>query len=213
MTNPYKPTNHHRRKSEIERRRFLAAGGRALLAGAATAGLVRIGRADDPSLFATQRDYQQGQEFMALAIRLSRKAIALGEGGPFGAVIVKDGQVVGQGWNQIVSNDDPTAHGEVMAIRNACRFLGTYQLTGCEIYSSAEPCPMCLGAIYWSRLERVFYGNSIQDATKVGFDDEFIYEQLAKPIDQRAIPEHQMMRDQAYTVFKAYANDPRRLRY
>jgi guanine deaminase len=127
-------------------------------------------------------------EFMEEAVRLSRKHMDLGQGGPFGCVVVKEGQIVGRGWNNVLASNDPTAHAEVTAIRDACRNLGTYQLTGCDLYTSCEPCPMCMGAIYWARPDRVFYANTRHDAADTGFDDSFIYDELKKSLPERNIP-------------------------
>lgn len=126
-------------------------------------------------------------QYMREAIRLARDSVEKGEGGPFGAVVVKDGRIVGQGRNQVTSRNDPTAHAEVLAIRAACRALGSFQLSGCDVYCSSEPCPMCMAAIYWARPDRVFYANDKHAAALVGFDDEFIYEELARPIESRKL--------------------------
>ena len=125
--------------------------------------------------------------FMQQAIELSFQGQRTGTGGPFGAVVVKDGVIVGQGSNRVTSTNDPTAHAEVVAIRDACQNLNTHQLTGCELYTSCEPCPMCLGAIYWARPDRVYYANTRHDAAHVGFDDAFIYDEVPLPPDQRQI--------------------------
>lgn len=142
--------------------------------------------------------------FMARAIALSLANVDAG-GGPFAAVVVKDGAIVGEGTNLVTVNNDPTAHAEVVAIRAACALLGTFQLTGCEVYTSCEPCPMCLGAIYWARPERVYYGNTAADAAAVGFDDAHVYIQLALPHEKRSIPMLQLMRDEAQQAFRAWS--------
>lgn len=126
-------------------------------------------------------------QFMQQAVELSFHGQRTGAGGPFGAVVVKDGVIVGQGSNRVTSTNDPTAHAEVVAIRDACQNLNTHQLTGCELYTSCEPCPMCLGAIYWARPDRVYYANTRHDAAHVGFDDAFIYDEVPLPPDQRKI--------------------------
>lgn len=141
---------------------------------------------------------------MREAIRLGLDGMRAGMGGPFGCVIVKEGQILARGFNQVLKQKDPTAHAEMVAIRIACRALDSYQLTGCDLYTSCEPCPMCFGAIYWSRPARVLYANTRDDAAAIDFDDEFIYEQLAKPIDQRSIPMTQMLRDEAQPAFKEW---------
>lgn len=144
-------------------------------------------------------------EFMQEAIRLASENID-NQGGPFGAVIVRQGKIVGRGCNRVTANNDPTAHAEVMAIRDAAQQLGTFDLSDCEIYTSCEPCPMCLGAIYWARLQYIYYGNTQADADAIGFGDQFIYRQLALPIGQRAIGEQQCMRAEALRTFDKWRN-------
>ncbi len=128
------------------------------------------------------------KQFLERAIELSRQGIIDGHGGPFGCVIVKGDEIVGEGCNQVTSSNDPTAHAEVVAIRDACRRLNTYQLTGCDVYASCEPCPMCLGAIYWARPARVIYANTKEDAAAINFDDDFIYKEITTPMADRKIP-------------------------
>lgn len=147
---------------------------------------------------------QPEAQHMKRAIELSRINMQSGQGGPFGAVIVKNGKIVGEGWNKVTSTNDPTAHAEVEAIRDACKNLGTFELKDCEIYTSCEPCPMCLGAIYWARLEKIYYGNTRDDAAAIQFDDEFLYREIVKPMDQRTIPIKPLLRDEALTVFKEW---------
>ena len=144
------------------------------------------------------------EKFMKMAIALSRFGLEQGKGGPFGCVIVKDGKVIGQGYNSVLDTNDPTAHAEVVAIRDACKNLGSFQLTGSDMYTSCEPCPMCLGAIYWARPSRVFYANTKKDAAAVGFDDQFIYEELELPLDERKIPFSQILKEEANQVFKKW---------
>ena len=141
---------------------------------------------------------------MKRAVALSRRGMELGHGGPFGAVVVREGEVVGEGWNEVLRSNDPTAHAEVVAIRNACTKLTTYDLSGCEIYSSCEPCPMCLGAIYWARIGRIYFSASRSDAGGIEFRDEFIYEELAKPINERTVPMELVPCDEALDVFDAW---------
>lgn len=143
-------------------------------------------------------------EFMWEAIRLSQKNIRDGKGGPFACVIVKDGKIVARGTNLVTSTNDPTAHAEVVAIREACKTLGTFQLNGCEVYTTCEPCPMCLGAIYWARPDRIFFANSREDAAKIGFDDLFLYEELPRKISERKIPTQQLMREEALAAFREW---------
>ncbi|MFD2037252.1 nucleoside deaminase [Belliella marina] len=142
--------------------------------------------------------------FMMMAIELSKNGMDSGKGGPFGCIIVKDGKVVGRGSNSVSSTKDPTAHAEVVAIRDACKNLDNFQLDGCEIYTSCEPCPMCLGAIYWARPKAVFYANTKQDAANAGFDDQFIYDELDKPIGERKITFHQLLGNEAKVVFQEW---------
>lgn len=151
--------------------------------------------------------------FMQAAIALSLHSIQSGKGGPFGAVVVKDGEIIAQGHNQVTSTNDPTAHAEVVAIREACKVLSTWQLTGCEIYTSCEPCPMCLGAIYWARPDKVYYANTKVDAAEIGFDDQFIYKELELELHNRNLPLIQLMREEALTVFKTWAEKTDKVEY
>ena len=151
--------------------------------------------------------------FMARAIQLSLDNIASGQGGPFGAVIVKNGSVVAEGTNRVTSSNDPTAHAEVVAIRTACAKLGSFNLQDCDIYTSCEPCPMCLGAIYWAHLGRIYFGNAAADASAIGFDDSFIYHQFAQAIPERSIPMIPMMREQALAAFRAWKETPNKILY
>ena len=151
--------------------------------------------------------------FMARAIQLSLDNVLSGKGGPFGAVIVKNGEIVAEGVNRVTAIKDPTAHAEVVAIREACAKLRAFELTDCEIYTSCEPCPMCLGAIYWARLARVYFGNLASDASKIGFDDSFIYREIAQTLRQRSIPMVPMMREQALSAFRAWQEKPNKIPY
>jgi guanine deaminase len=139
--------------------------------------------------------------FMRAAIRISLSKMCANHGGPFGAVVVRNGQIVGRGWNQVTSMNDPTAHAEMVAIRTACRRLKRFQLDGCELYTSCEPCPMCLAAIYWARLDRVYYANTRRDAARIDFDDALIYREIKLPSTRRKIPMKQMLRDEAHHAF------------
>lgn len=143
---------------------------------------------------------------MREAIALSTHNVKTGNGGPFAAVIVKDGRIIARGTNHVTTENDPTAHAEIVAIREACRTLGSFQLTGCDVYTTCEPCPMCLGAIYWARPDRIFYANTRSDAKAIGFDDDFIYEEISRPLEARAIPMSQMMNDEALEAFNAWKN-------
>lgn len=144
---------------------------------------------------------EQDEKFMRRAIELARKGMDANMGGPFGCVIVKDGAIVGEGNNQVTSTNDPTAHAEVVAIRNACSSLGAFQLDGCTIYTSCEPCPMCLGAIYWARPAAIYIGANKQDAARAGFDDKFIYDEIERPEADRKLPMQRLMSDEAVEVF------------
>jgi guanine deaminase len=141
------------------------------------------------------------EEFMREAIRLSELNVATGKGGPFGAIVVKDGRIIARGTNQVTATHDPTAHAEIIAIRNACRELESFQLEGCELYTSCEPCPMCLGAIYWARPDKIYFANTQSDAAAIGFDDGFIYQELALPHADRKLPQEQLLADEAREAF------------
>ena len=143
---------------------------------------------------------------MREAIRISLTKMRGDQGGPFGAVVVRKGKIIGRGWNRVTSTNDPTAHAEVVAIRDACRRLKTFQLDDCELYTSCEPCPMCLSAIYWSRLKSVYYGNTRKDAARIAFDDDFIYREVALPISSRKIPMKQLLREEALAAFAEWKN-------
>lgn len=141
---------------------------------------------------------------MQEAIALSIEKMQAGFGGPFGAVVVKNGQIIARGFNNVTSSNDPTAHAEVDAIRKACKALGTFQLDDCELYTSCEPCPMCLGAIYWARPKVVYYGNTKAEAAQIGFDDQFIYDEIEKPLAERSIPMIRFMAEEALEGFKKW---------
>lgn len=155
----------------------------------------------------------QKEDFMREAIRLSLENMRSGKGGPFGAVIVKDGQIIARGFNQVTSSNDPTAHAEVVAIREACKVLGSFQLDGCEIYTSCEPCPMCLGAIYWARPEKMYYANTKVDAANIGFDDQFIYEEIELPLANRKLKCEHLLNDEALVAFKEWAEKQDKIEY
>jgi tRNA(Arg) A34 adenosine deaminase TadA len=150
--------------------------------------------------------------FMVRAIQLSLDNVASG-GGPFGAVIVRNGSIVAEGVNRVTATNDPTAHGEVVAIRQACAELRTFTLKDCEIYTSCEPCPMCLGAIYWARLTHIYFGNSAADASAIGFDDSVIYREFAQPFAERSIPMTRMMQDRALAAFDTWKEKPNKILY
>lgn len=150
---------------------------------------------------------------MQRAIELALENVRSGKGGPFGCVVVKDGRILAEAANSVTATNDPTAHAEVVAIRKACAALGSFQLTGCEIYTSCLPCPMCLGAIYWARPTRVFYGCSDRDAADAGFDDSFIYRELELPFHDRRIPMRQLMREESLKAFEVWKNTPGRIEY
>jgi len=150
---------------------------------------------------------------MRQAIALATENVTSGRGGPFGAVVVREGKVIATGVNQVTATNDPTAHAEVVAIRAACKALGTFQLRGCTVYTSCEPCPMCLAALYWSRCEAVYYGNSAIDAASIGFDDSFLYQQVALPVAERSLSMKRFLPEEAMASFEAWAKQPNRVEY
>lgn len=152
-------------------------------------------------------------KFMRKAIRLSIANVEKLKGGPFGTVIVKNGKVIARGTNNVTAANDPTAHAEIVAIRKACKILKTHQLTGCEIYTSCEPCPMCLAAIYWARPDKIYYANSKEDAATINFDDKLIYDEIAKPVSERKIFTQQLLRDEAQAAFKKWSESPNKIEY
>jgi guanine deaminase len=154
-----------------------------------------------------------GNAFMARAIELSIENVLSGRGGPFGAVVVRENCILAEAVNQVTARNDPTAHAEVLAIRQACEKILLFELKGCELYTSCEPCPMCLGAIYWARLYCVYFANLAADASKIGFDDSIIYREIAQPHSQRSIPMIQMMRAEALAAFRAWQDKPDKIRY
>jgi guanine deaminase len=149
---------------------------------------------------------------MRQAIALATSNVASG-GGPFGAVVVRNGEVLATGVNRVTATNDPTAHAEIVAIRAACETLASFQLTGCVVYSSCEPCPMCLAALYWSRCQAVFYGNSAGDAAAIGFDDSFLYQQVALPMEARTLPMQRLIPEEAIASFDAWRNQPNKVEY
>src|SRR5471032_1304175 len=153
------------------------------------------------------------EKFMREAIRLSLSKMRGNCGGPFGAVVVRKGKIIGRGWNRVTSANDPTAHAEVTAIRDACKKLKTFRLDDCELYTSCEPCPMCLAAIYWARFPKVFYANTRKDAARIAFDDDFIYREVSTPIARRKIPMKQLLRPEALKVFAEWKNKTDKIRY
>jgi guanine deaminase len=155
----------------------------------------------------------QKEDFMREAIRLSLENMRSGKGGPFGAVIVKEGKIIARGFNQVTSTNDPTAHAEVVAIREACKELGSFQLDDCEIYTSCEPCPMCLGAIYWARPKKMYYANTKVDAANIGFDDQFIYEEIELPLNQRKLECEHLLNEEALLVFKEWTEKQDKIEY
>ena len=157
-------------------------------------------------------DMEREKAFMTEAINLSIESVKNG-GGPFGAVIVKDGKIIAKSSNSVTTDNDPTAHAEVNTIRKACKVLGTFDLSGCEIYTSCEPCPMCFGAIYWARLDKLYFANNKTDAKNIGFDDSFIYEEIALPYEKRKIPNIQLSRDEALVAFKEWDNKEDKIEY
>ncbi|WP_413585920.1 nucleoside deaminase [Bdellovibrio sp. HCB274] len=153
------------------------------------------------------------KEFMIKAVELSRRNMQQGAGGPFGAVIVKDGKIIGEGWNKVTSSNDPTAHAEVSAIRDACSNVKNFSLEGAEIYTSCEPCPMCLAAIYWARISTIYYGNTRKDAADIEFDDDFLYQEIPKDIKDRKVPMIQCGHTEAIEVFKEWQSKTDKIPY
>ena len=152
------------------------------------------------------------KQFMERAIELSIESLKNG-GGPFGSIIVKDNKIIAEGVNRVTASKDPTAHGEIVAIREACKKLNDFNLKGCELYSNCEPCPMCLSAIYWARIDKIYYANTREDAQKIDFDDSFIYSEFHKKINERKIPMFQMMRNEALKAFELWDNKKDKIKY
>jgi guanine deaminase len=157
-------------------------------------------------------EQKMSNSFMVRAIQLSIESVDSG-GGPFGAVVVKNGEIIAEGFNQVTTTNDPTAHAEMVAIRKACAKLRSFELKDCELYTSCEPCPMCLGAIYWARMGRIYFANTAEDAAKIGFDDSFIYGELKQPHEQRRMGAVQMMREEALAGFRAWSAKPDKTLY
>src|SRR5215470_4795121 len=166
------------------------------------------GRATSPAI-----ERSLHARFMRRAIALARRGMTARDGGPFGAVVARGGVIVGEGWNRVVAARDPTAHAEIVAIRAACRRLASFRLSGAALYTTGEPCPMCLAAAYWARIDRIFYGFTIADAAGIGFDDRVFYRELTKPAGQRAVPASQLLSAESRRLVREYAAIPRRTRY
>lgn len=156
---------------------------------------------------------REHSDWMEVAIREAVENVRHADGGPFGAIVVKDGKIIGTGRNRVTALNDPTAHAEVQAIREACRTLNDFQLKGCTIYSSCEPCPMCIGAIYWSRPDAVYFACTKEEAADIGFDDQFIYEEIARPLTQRSIPMRQLRTDQSLLPFHSWRTSTEKIEY
>lgn len=152
-------------------------------------------------------------DFLRKAIELAKKGMNEQKGGPFGAVVVKNGKIIGEGNNQVTATNDPTAHAEMVAIRDACKNLNSFQLEGCTIYTSCEPCPMCLGAIYWARPDKIFYACSREDAAEIGFDDDFIYQEIELPTERRQIKTRQICREDGLQVFEEWKEKEGKIEY
>lgn len=155
----------------------------------------------------------QKKRFMKEAIRLAQMNVASGNGGPFGAVVVRNHEIIASGFNRVTETNDPTAHAEVIAIRNACRQLGTFDLSGCEIYSSCEPCPMCLGAILWARIDKLYFAADRHDAKDAGFDDDHFYAEISVPADKRKLQSESLMKEDAVEVFRQWINSQNKIEY
>lgn len=156
---------------------------------------------------------EEHDKFMRRAIELARQGVDEDRGGPFGCVVVKNGEIVGEGCNEVTSTNDPTAHAEIVALREACRRLNSFQLDGCAIYTSCEPCPMCLGAIYWARPDRIFVAGTREDAAAAGFDDEYFYSELAKPNEDRQLRMEPLLREESQAVFRQWIEKPDKVEY
>jgi guanine deaminase len=156
---------------------------------------------------------QANPEFLRRAIALAKENVTSGKGGPFAAVVVRDGEIVGEGANSVTATNDPTAHGEVNAIRAACKALGTFTLAGCQLYTSCEPCPMCLAAAYWARIDAIFYGCCAADAARAGFDDAFLYDELRRKPAERKLPSTQLLGEEAWASFAAWIASPMKIEY
>ena len=156
---------------------------------------------------------EENNKFMKRAIELAKENANSTNGGPFGAVIVKDGKIIGEGFNSVTTNNDPTAHAEINAIRDACKNLSSYQLDDCELYASSEPCPMCLGAIYWARVKKIYYACSLEEAKNHNFDDVFIYDEFKKPNELRLIPSEQIMKNEGIDIFKYWHKNEKKIEY
>ena len=152
-------------------------------------------------------------KLMTAAAQLALNKMRAQAGGPFGAVICRDGEVIAEGWNQVTSSNDPTAHAEIVAIRRACQHLGSFNLSGCSIYTSCEPCPMCLAAIYWARIDKIYYANSKEQAASIGFDDEFLYQEITLPPQQRSLPTEQIPSPIAQQAFDEWRDKPDKIAY
>jgi guanine deaminase len=150
---------------------------------------------------------------LARAVALSREHMQAGAGGPFGSVVVRDGSIIGEGWNQVTSTNDPTAHAEVVAIRRACQAIGSFSLNGATLYASCEPCPMCLAAAYWARVSRIVFANTREEAAAIGFDDQLLYDEIPKPIEQRLVPTLHVPHDEAKAVFAAWLRKVDKIAY
>jgi guanine deaminase len=166
-----------------------------------------------PQQSASPQSIHPHPAFMRRAIALATENVRAGRGGPFGTVIVRDGEILSEAANSVTADNDPTAHAEIVAIRRACRKLSAYRLTGCDLYTSCEPCPMCLAAIYWARIDRIYYGNTAEDAARIGFDDEFLYREHALPRDRRSIPTTELLRSEASESFHAWSTSPVKVPY
>lgn len=156
---------------------------------------------------------EEKNKFIKRAIELAKENANSINGGPFGAVVVKNGKIIGEGSNSVTTNNDPTAHAEIIAIREACKNLNSYQLDNCDIYASSEPCPMCLGAIYWARIKKIYYACSLEEAKNHNFDDIFIYNEFAKPKEKRLIPSEQIVQKEGMEIFEYWANNKKRIDY
>jgi guanine deaminase len=207
------PGNDRRWTHDPSRRIWLKQAVGLSIAGTVGLGLLKSAWAEEPKAAGPAFNEAEAKKFMTRALELARKGIEAGAGGPFAAVIVKDGKIVGEAYNHVIADNDPTAHGEVMAIRDACSKAKNLSLEGCDLYTTGEPCPMCLSAAYWAKISRIFFGFSVQDTTKIGFQDEFQFNEFKKPIAQRKVPEIQIMGAEALQLTKDFFARPDHAKY
>jgi guanine deaminase len=206
------PENNSSCETHLSRRGWLATAAGLALPATVMVSISPEGRAEEPKAVPAA-DKERVEKFMRRAMELAKKGVAAGDGGPFAAVVVRGDEIVGEGWNHVVSHNDPTAHGEVVAIRDAGAKAKTFDLKECEIYTTGDPCPMCLCAIYWARIEKIYYGFTIAQSATVGFDDQPFFEQINLPVEKRKVPALRVLGDENFAMLKDYAANPKRVKY